>query len=164
MIFASDTAVPLRFALEKMANQSNKRLLFENDLSGSVSYSLNGVFWREALELLLKVNQLAKEETDKSIFFYKKTQTPISFSKTNQNLVKTSKDLPDVEAKLQDRVKISGISGSENNFLAIVNYNGHNQIWSQGKLIDGKYKVIRIENTGLTLKNEQDGEEQQFNF
>lgn len=170
LVYTQEAQVPLKYALTDLSQQSKKRLLFDSTIDGTVSYAFNGVYWREALQLLFQVNQLTMEETSESIYVYKKSK---NLRPRDMKLEpKDAKNLLDVSDKnnryeslsLAERIKISGISGNENSLLAIVNFDGENQIWSVGKSIDSKYIISDIKSNYITLKNESSGIEEKVTF
>lgn len=170
LIFAEEAQVPLKYALTDLSKQSNKRLLFDSTIDGTVSYAFNGVYWREALELLFELRQLTMEETPQSIYVYKKFKDlgprdlkakPIDIQKSLNASDRTKNN---DSLSLNERIKISGISGNQNGLLAIVNFNGVNQIWSVGKNIDGKHVISDIRPGSLMLKNESTGMEEKITF
>ena len=135
-----------------------------------MSYAFNGVYWREALELLFELRQLTMEETPQSIYVYKKFKDlgprdlkakPIDIQKSLNASDRTKNN---DSLSLNERIKISGISGNQNGLLAIVNFNGVNQIWSVGKNIDGKHVISDIRPGSLMLKNESTGMEEKITF
>ena len=110
----------------------------------------------------LKVHDLIIDESRDAIFVHKKNS-----SETSQNVSKQKQVDPLVSSiresvlasndshkeTIDSEIEIKGVSGSQNNLKAIVLYKGRNQTWSVGNIINEKYRVVEIEEDGLTLRD-----------
>lgn len=162
LVFYEEQNLPIRDAIQNVVKVSGKRVLFDSEIKGTSSFSINGVPWRRVLNSFLKVHNLIIDESQDAIFIHKKNS-----SETLQNISKKKQADPLVSSTresvlapnglhkdtIDSEIEIKGVSGSQNNLKAIVLYKGRNQTWSVGNIINEKYRVVKIEEDGLTLRD-----------
>ncbi len=156
LIFYEDRNLPIRDAIKNVVKNSGKRIIFDSQVDGTSSFYIKGVHWRQVLESFLKVHDLKINESEHTIFVQKNLLKEGSLKPLVTEIKNKTDLLPDnVLDKTADTIEkeldIKGISGSFNNLKAIVNYRGRNQTWSVGNTINAKYRVVKIEEDGLTL-------------
>ncbi len=159
LIFYEDQNLPIRDAIKRIAKASGKRVLFGSDIKGTSSFSIIGVPWRKVLDSFSKVHNLSINELNHEIYVQnnRSMEIPNLFSETKQvNSVERvidpiSESNNSKKKAINNELEIKGVSGSHNNLKAIVDYKGRNQTWSVGNIIDEKYRVLKIEEDGLTL-------------
>ena len=162
LVFYEEQNLPIRDAIQNVVKASGKKVLFDSEIKGTSSFSINGIPWRRVLYSFLKVHDLIIDESQDAIFVHKKNS-----SKTSQNVSKQKQVDPLVSSiresvlasngshkeTIDSEIEIKGVSGSQNNLKAIVLYKGRNQTWSVGNIINEKYRVVKIEEDGLTLRD-----------
>jgi len=160
LVFYEERNLPIRDAINHVAKVSGKKILFDSEINGTSSFSITGIPWRRVLSSFLKVHNLNINESNDTIFIQKnnslQVEKKVSEMKRN-NLFDSRIDnhLKEHnlagEKSIDNELEIKGVSGSDNSLKAIVSYRGRNQTWSVGNMIDEKYRVLKIEEDGLTL-------------
>tara|TARA_Y100000589_G_scaffold324386_1_gene360486 strand:- start:1325 stop:1855 length:531 start_codon:yes stop_codon:yes gene_type:complete len=156
LIYYEDQNLPIRDALANIIKNSGKKIIFDSQINGTSSFSINGIPWRKVLESFVQIHDLKVDESEHTIFvqkkyFKKKSPEPLKIQEKIETDLRSDQKLSDSVDLIERELDIKGISGSYNNLNAIVNYRGRNQTWSVGNTIDAKYRVINIEEDGLTL-------------
>ena len=157
LVFYEKSNLPIRDAITHIVKTSGKRVVFDSQIEGTSSFSINGVPWRNVLNSFLEVHNLSINESKHAIFIQKDhlSEKVKNLSLTKKDDVSNSRKLSSVvkssKVNFEDELEIKGVSGSNKNLKAIVNYRGRNQTWSVGNVIDAKYRVIKIEEDGLTV-------------
>ena len=173
LIFYKERNLPIRDAISHVAKNSGKKVIFDSRISGTSSFSINGIPWRQVLDSFLKVHNLSINESRHALFIQENNplETIQKFSESNKGDLLNSKldsslnkGLESNEKTIDDELEIKGVSGSHKNLKAIVNYRGRNQTWSVGNMIDKKYRVVKIEEDGLTLLDLSKNDEVVFKF
>jgi len=156
LIFYKDRNLPIRDAIKNVVKNSGKRIIFDSQVEGTSSFYIKGVPWRQVLESFLKVHDLKIHESEHTIFVQKNflkegSLEPLAVERKKKIDLMPDNVLDKTSDAIEKELDIKGISGSYNNLKAIVNYRGRNQTWSVGNTINTKYRVVKIEEDGLTL-------------
>ena len=72
LVFYEEQNLPIRDAIQNVVKASGKKVLFDSEIKGTSSFSINGIPWRRVLNSFLKVHDLIIDESRDAIFVHKK--------------------------------------------------------------------------------------------
>ena len=138
---------PLKRVLNMIVSYSGKKLILDTNLVDTTTLSLSGITWREALKSLQSAHDFEVTETDRLII--------ISALPARQPIDLPSHGAANPQSKPRPvstpLIRIAGITGNEQERIAIVEIAGKNQLWKVGSIAPEGYRVSKIDENSITL-------------
>lgn len=151
---------PLAKVLHMIVSYSGKKLILDTNLRETTTLSLSGISWREALKTLQTAHDLDVNETEKLIIISGLPNQIQDKDPIQVNAQPVSK----TEERTKSPIRIAGITGNEQERVAIVEVGGKNQLWKLGSLAPEGFKVTKIDENSITLMHPIKNEMRQISF
>jgi|GEM_PF-1938520 len=140
---------PLEKVLNMIVGYSGKKLVLDANLRDTTTLSLTGVSWREALRTLKSAHNFEIVETEKLIIISSAPK-----ARPSASLPKPPRVAVSSPSHTKPSIRITGITGNDQERIAIVEVEGSNKLWKVGSSAPGGFKVSKIEEDSIILSHD----------
>jgi hypothetical protein len=155
---------PLEKVLAELVRPSGKRLIFEANLNEATTLSLSHVPWRAALKAVLNAHGLEKVETQNNLIIMAGKKRLSQSDLRLQGSMKPVHSGQALKTQVATQYRISGITGNQDQRMAIVEYQGESRLWKIGTQIKSGFQVQSILEDKIVLINPQTGSQKSVSF
>ncbi|MBT3783481.1 hypothetical protein HOF92_00820 [bacterium] len=148
-IHLSVERVPVERVLAMITKHSSKELILDANLRESTTLSLSNVSWREALNALMSAHDLELIETEHHLIVVAPAKT-LKSSRPDKR-IRALVPLPSLKKKSHSQIRITGITGNDQERIAIVEVAGINKLWKLGSSAPEGFRVRQITETTVIL-------------